>query len=421
MTDALHLLVVAQEFPYPPNHGGRADVWRRLCALKELGCRVALVCWYNDDEARRPTSASIEAVAATVDRLECFAIRRGLVSDVLRLARVAAGLPSHVASRILGLGERRRVEDLVRSFCPQAVLLDSPYGGHAALSVAQQFALPLFYRSHNIEHRYFRGQAGAAATLRDRLAWTFACLGLEKFERSVLGHARHYFDISADDLEFWKGQGFSAGSWLPPLTERRDRETREVADVSRQVADCGFLGNLNAPNNVQGLRWLVTEVMPLVWRERPDFTLAIGGSSPLPEVLALVATDARLSLHQDVPNARRFLESVTVLVNPVLTGSGVNVKTLDMLATDRPIVSTIQGVAGLPASLRSLCGVGQTPAEVGSLLVAALERPFVDLAARVAGRRLYSVDTVAAMVSMIRRSLPLTDSSGQPAHSGAVV
>jgi hypothetical protein len=416
--DALRMLVVAQEFPYPPNHGGRADVWRRLCALKELGCRVALVCWYNDDESRRPKAESIEAVAATVDRLELFAVRRGLVADLRRVARVVVGVPSHVASRILGSDDMRRVEDLVRSFSPQAVFLDSPYGGRAALEVARRFQLPLFYRSHNIEHRYFRGQARAAASLRDRFAWSVACRGLERFERSVLKAARHFFDISADDLEFWKNQGFASGSWLPPLTERRDRGSLESRDGSRRIADCGFLGNLNAPNNVQGLRWLITTVMPLVWRARPGFTLAIGGSAPLPEIVELVASDTRITLYQDVENAQDFLESVAVLVNPVLTGSGVNVKTLDMLATDRPIVSTMQGVAGLPPSLKRLCGVGQTATEVSLLLVQALDCPVVDLPARVAARRLFSKDTVTAMVSVIRQSLP-SAKVGEPLHSGS--
>ena len=41
----MKITIVAMEIPYPPIHGGRVDVWRRLKMLAELGTEIQLICW----------------------------------------------------------------------------------------------------------------------------------------------------------------------------------------------------------------------------------------------------------------------------------------------------------------------------------------------------------------------------------------
>ena len=38
------ILVVCPDFVYPPNHGGRVDIWNRIKALNKLGVCVDIVC-----------------------------------------------------------------------------------------------------------------------------------------------------------------------------------------------------------------------------------------------------------------------------------------------------------------------------------------------------------------------------------------
>jgi polysaccharide biosynthesis protein PslH len=135
-----------------------------------------------------------------------------------------------------------------------------------------------------------------------------------------------------------------SGRWLPPLPEQAFRE--RPLDV--QPSDVLFLGNLRTPNNIQGLRWLVAEVMPLLRQRRPDLTLTVVGSRPSPELVAELQLAPGVRLQADEPDVLPWLFGARVLVNPVATGSGVQLKTLDMLMTDAPIVSRAQGLSGLP-------------------------------------------------------------------------
>lgn len=404
MTQALSLVVVAQEFPYPPIHGGRADVWRRLQAFKALGARVALVCWYEAGKTD-PSDAELQVVHAVVDELVLFPKHGGLVNAALRLGRMALGTPSHAAARVPPSALADSALARLKAFGPQAVLLDSPYGGVFARRVCRHAGVPLFYRSHNIEHLYFLGQARAAVGLRDKLAWHLACLHLHAFERGLQLQAKVCFDISADDLQFWERQGVQSGYWLPPLPAAALDDVSSEVENANEVRELAFLGNLHTPNNVQGLQWLVEQVMPLVWNERPQTVLTIAGSRPNDTVRQLAASHERVQLVENVADVPRFLSESRVLVNPVLSGSGVNVKTLDMLMTDRPIVCTPQGVAGLPVEVQSLCATARAAADFARLVVDNLERPGIELQQRQLQRGQFSTQAIARMLNKIRAEI----------------
>ncbi len=407
----LKLVVVAQEFPYPPSHGGRADVWRRLRAMKALGAKLALVCWFDDADGKRPSPAEQRAVEAVVEILEATPKQRGIKHDLLRLARIAAGVPSHAAARVMAKESLTRIIERLAAFAPDALLLESPYGGVFALSACQELNVPMFYRSHNIEHKYFQGQAAAAVSLRDRLAWRVACFHLAAFEQRMMDAAEISFDISADDSAFWTARGVRNSVWLPPLPEATSYAGIVAKSIVQQDRELAFLGNLNAPNNVRGVRWLIEEVMPIVRQRRPQTVLTIAGSRPSIEIRTLVDEHSYVQLMEDIPDAPQFLAASRVLVNPVLTGSGVNVKTLDMLMTDRPIISTPQGVAGLVPEIKALCIVADSPGEFSDAVLMALAAPAVDYQAREAGRALFSIDAVATALDAICGVAQKPDSS----------
>jgi polysaccharide biosynthesis protein PslH len=401
MSHELRLVVVAQEFPYPPNHGGRADVWRRLRAFKELGVKLALVCWYEAGTST-PSGTDIAAVRQVVDCLHVVPKKGGMRRSILRLWRIAEGIPSHAAARVMEATQYADALKTIKSFVPDAVFLDSPYGGVFASKLCETLGLPMFYRSHNIEHKYFESQAEAAGSLRNKLAWRLACLHLHGFEKRMQQQSAVVFDISADDLRYWQSQGISTGVWLPPLPEAAlDTDSAGCSQIEN-VRELAFLGNLHAPNNVRGLLWFVNEVMPQVWAKRPQTIFTIAGARPVEDIKRLAKQCPQLQLVENVADATDFLASSCVLVNPVLTGSGVNVKTLDMLMTARPIVSTSQGVTGLPPDIKALCMVADSAADFATKILEALAKPEVDLKRRVAGRAAFSLDSVEAATQLMR-------------------
>ncbi len=117
--------------------------------------------------------------------------------------------------------------------------------------------------------------------------------------------------------------------------------------------------------------------------------------------MAELASIEGVQTYFDVADVTPYQFGARVLVNPVAVGSGVQLKMLDMLMTDAPIVTTSQGVSGLPPACRSQFGIADTPETFAEALVERLGDPGVDLVARRDARRLFDLDAVRAVLASL--------------------
>lgn len=392
----MRILVCAWDFPYPPRGGGRGDVWRRIVAFLRLGHEVMLLNLYDPDGPRAPSQESLDHVDSVLTARYSFAIKRSRGRTVRQLANMAR-VPWHVATRVPDAAERAEIDAAVRDFDPTVIWLDGPWFGELGLDLHEKLGVPLVYRSHNIEHLYLRRQAGAAKRRRDQIAWRLATVGLKRYELKLMRSAAVVFDISLHDLEFWRANGVTNNHWLPPLPELAVTQ----ASPERVPTDALFVGGLRTPNNVQGVRWLVDRVLPLVMATRPDVVVGVVGAYPAPDLVDELAALPSVRTFYDVPDITPYQFGAKVLVNPVAVGSGVQLKMLDMLMTDAPAVTRSQGLSGLPPEWAAEFDVADTAEDFAAAILRRLDDPGVSPAGRADIRRQFSVDAVASALALI--------------------
>lgn len=394
-------VVLAPDMPWPPNRGGRADVWRRLCALRSQGAEVFLVHIYLPCERMAPTEQHWHELIAQVDRHMAFPMRKGVALTLRRLAQ-APCLPWHAATRVLLPEEQTALISAVADFAPTAIWLEGPWFGVLARVLKSRFRLPILYRSHNIEFQYLRKQAFVAASPRDRIAWRLACVGLERFEWGLLQEADAVFDISMDDLAYWQSRGLKRGFWLPPLPEAAIGEPSE----DKYPCDLVFSGNLRTPNNLLGLNWLLEEVMPQVLAVDPSASLTVVGSGPDVLLRQRLLSLPYVATHFDVPSVNPYLHGARALLNPVFVGSGVQLKTLDMLSTATPIVTRSQGLRGLPSELARVVHVANTAVDFAAAILRARAHPDCWRDERARFRHHFSAQGVAERIATVLHDNP---------------
>lgn len=391
---ALKILCVTSEPPFPPNHGARVDVWNRYTLLRRAGCEIMLVTWAREP----PSSADRAALSEVFSVVEVRPVGRSLRDLVKRLWYLPVHSP-HVSSRLVPAGEVRAIADRAAAFGAQLVLAEEPYGAVLAMTLAERLELPLFYRSHNVEFRYMRSQARAATGMRRRVALRLASLHLEAFELALQQAARVVFDCSSTDAAYWKTRGVGHTMWLPNLFAHQPRQQRDWAGRPYDVV---FLGNLNTPNNVAGLAWFVGEVLPRLRRLHPGLRVCIAGSNPAAEVSDLLAGQPDVVLVRNPEKAEDVWSSGRVLINPVLTGSGSNVKSAEMLFYDAPLVTTPSGVREFPAWMRDEFAIGESAEAFADLIAQALRREGFELTAlRMRLRRFFGPEGIKTMLDAL--------------------
>lgn len=348
---------------------------------------------YDPEGVLKPGPDTFSEMDEVLTARLSYPIRRSPISTVRQLIGLAS-LPWHAAKAVPHGEDAARVKDFVRSSAPDLVWLDGPWLGELARSISQDWSIPLAYRSHNIEHIYLRRQARASASLRNRIAWRLAAIGVERYELDLMIAADRVLDISLDDREHWKRRGVPDVRWLPPLPELALTERPRSVVAS----DLLFVGGLSLPNNVRGVRWLLDDVLPIVRSVRPEVTITVVGASAGNAVRADLEADPAVVAHFDVPSVSPYLFGARVLVNPVSIGSGVQLKMLDMLMTDLPIVTRSQGVRGLPDEFVEQCRVADSAEAFAAAILQALDEGAVDSRARERLRRSFTPSAVAEAI-----------------------
>lgn len=352
-----------------------------------------LVHQFEPEPDRAPTASQLQDMDAVLTARFSYPILRGAGRTVRQLLGLHR-LPWHVAKAIPpDPAARRRVSD----FAPDVIWLEGPWLGEFARRVHEDTGAPIAYRSHNIEHLYLRRQAAASRSLRNRVAWTLATLGLAKYELDLMREARLVFDISIDDLASWRAHGVENIRPLPPLSE----VAISGPPASRIPGDVVFAGGLRLPNNIHGVRWLVDSVLPILLAARPDLTLSIVGSAPAADLRKELEANPAVRTFFDVPSVNPYLFGAAVLVNPVSIGSGVQLKMLDMLMTDAPIVTTTQGVRGLPPASHAQFEVADSPEDFATAILSRMHHPAIDPESRSRARDDFGLACIADALTAV--------------------
>ncbi|MCX5713256.1 MAG: glycosyltransferase family 4 protein, partial [Candidatus Omnitrophica bacterium] len=114
------------------------------------------------------------------------------------------------------------------------------------------------------------------------------------------------------------------------------------------------------PLNIFSVNKFIKEIWPKIQKRIPDARLRIAG--PICKVL-LCGVHAGVELVGYVENIADEYSNALVVVNPVVAGTGLKIKSLEALAYGKALLSTPAGVEGLPQRDGELFLIAHEPAD----------------------------------------------------------
>lgn len=144
-------------------------------------------------------------------------------------------------------------------------------------------------------------------------------------------------------------------------------DKQAVKHSSNQTYSICFTGNMSYAPNVDAARYLVQEVMPLVWSQIPSATVLLAGADPKPAVKAL--TGPKVTVSGRLDDIRTAYASAKIFVAPMRIGSGMQNKMLEAMSMGLPCVTTTLAAAPLGATAWKHLLVGDSAAELADLIV----------------------------------------------------
>jgi len=182
-----------------------------------------------------------------------------------------------------------------------------------------------------------------------------------KNETRGLNRADVIFAIQDKEREF-----FSTLTAKPVVTIGHIVSVRTPA-VAPGVNTILFVGSANQ-SNVVSIRHFIREVLPLIRERMPAAILKVAGG-----VCDEIADSEAVVKCGRVENLEGLYADATVVVNPIVVGTGLKIKNMEALGYAKPLVTTSIGAAGLEDGIGSAFLVADEPAQFAAAVVELLK------------------------------------------------
>jgi len=331
------ILVLSPYLPYPLSHGGAVRMFS-LCRALSARFDFVLACFREDDNP-------------DYDRLH--EIFRDVYVVGIDEMHHNASWPTQVSGY-----ESASMRALLPEICSELRidLLQVEYTQMAAYRETVPH-LPAILVEHDVTFSLYRQLAErekTAAAEREYKSWL-------RFESDRLLAFDTIWTMSELDRE----QVISAGG-APDRTvvvpNGVDLERFSSAGETWTAGEILYVGSFRHRPSYLGFEELCWSIMPLVWRTRPEARLrVVAGPNHERYWTGSMEIDSRITVQGFVQDVALLYRKCALAVVPLPVSAGTNIKLMEALASERAVVTTPVGCAGL-----SLCdGVDATIRELG--------------------------------------------------------
>lgn len=198
---------------------------------------------------------------------------------------------------------------------------------------------------HNVESVIWERHATAGRTFAHRAYFAGQARKMLNWENAVCRAVSHVVAVSDVDEQLMRSRfGVKSISSVPTGVDVDYFEKPQSASTAHDLV---FVGSMDWMPNIDGMRWFLSEVFPIIQSKRPGCTLAIVGRNPPPSLVE-AAKGPQVTITGTVPDVRPFLWQSSVSIVPLRIGGGTRLKIFEAMAAGAPVVSTTIGAEGLP-------------------------------------------------------------------------
>jgi sugar transferase (PEP-CTERM/EpsH1 system associated) len=376
--------------PYAPTPI-RVRPYQLVRTLAEQGHEITLATLWTTD-AERVDLAQIAPYCASV--VAHHLSRWRALSNVLQSAWTSKPLQSAYCRQP---ELARSLATLLRTQHFDVVHVEHLRGAHYGLAAQGLLGkaaskTPVVWDSVDCITHLFEQAVQHSRNLRGRLITQLDLARTRRYEGWLVGQFNRVFVTSTVEKR--------ALMRLCPLGEMVDDQVTVIANGvdleyfapqsgTRSETGLVFSGKMSYHANVTAALFLVHEIMPRVWEQRPEVTLAIVGAEPPAEIRALATAGEarRVTVTGTVPDMRPYLRNATLAVAPIVYGAGVQNKLLEAMACGTPVVTTPLAASGLHAQATTTMAVGEGAEQLAATILHLLSDQPARMALGQRGRR----------------------------------
>lgn len=344
----MKILYCTTVLPSQRRTGGEIASQSFIDALRRAGHSVSVLGYRRPDETK---PLGIDEVSVGSRPIESDSA--GARSAVWMLSALVSGRP-YSCEKYVSRAYSKALRSSIASTSRCVVILD--HAQVAFLANCLPPDIPTVFVAHNVEAELYRSQVELQPSSLRRWLFRREAGLIDALEVRLASRASQTWVLTEHDAFAFRKKVDAAKVIRCDLPGLAD-----TTEASREIDltwDVGLIGTWTWNANAQGLRWFMDHVVPLLPK---TVRVAVAGKG------SEGITHAPVDSLGFVPDAMEFMRSCRVVCIPSTAGGGVQIKTIDAIASGRPIVATsvaLRGIETPPATVT----VGDQPETFAKLV-----------------------------------------------------
>jgi glycosyltransferase involved in cell wall biosynthesis len=335
----MKILMLCNKSPWPKREGGPIAMHAMISGLLQAGHNVKVLAANTNKYTVDPETIPCDFKERT--QIEFVNIDLSL-SFSGALYNFLAGKSYHI-TRFHTRAFAQKITEVLQKETYDIIQLETLQMATYLDIIRKYSKAPVILRAHNIEHKIWQRIADNCSNPFKRIYLTHLYRALKRFEIGILNKMDGIVAITPVDARNFDRLSHSTNIISIPFGI--NLETLSEDPIQPEEASLFHIGTMNWFPNEESIKWLITEVWPMVLKRLPDIELHLAGRYMPDWLLKLSAP--QVTVEGEVPDVWEYMQRFSIMVVPLFSGSGIRIKIVEAMAAGKAIITTAIGAEGI--------------------------------------------------------------------------
>ena len=343
----MRLLQLTNKPPYPPNDGSSIAVYNMSCGLINNGVDLTLLCI----NTKKHFKADNEVDADFKGKSNYHAVYKDTDVTAFGAACNLFSNQSYFVSRFYFKEFEEKLIFLLKEKEFDVIQLESIFLGNYIAVIKKYSKAKITVRTHNAEHLIWERMITNESNLVKKKYLSLQTKRLKKFEKNILQSVDAIVTITEIDKQYFKQWGVTTPFHVSPTgIQLPQYKVNHAEELPNSVF---HFGSMDWMPNEEAVLWFINNVWDKVLAKIPQAKFYVIGRGMGEKILSL--SKPNVVVIGKIQNAEKVYHHYTVMVVPLLSGSGMRIKMIEGMAYAKPIVSTSIGAEGIAVTANKTC------------------------------------------------------------------
>ncbi len=338
----MRILQICNKLPYPPKDGGAIAILNLTKGLRLNGHHVKILAMNTSKHYINPEE--VLNVMQDIAEFEYVNINTDInyISAVLNL--LFSRLPYN-AERFITKEFSNKLAEILKEGKFDVVQLEGLYLTPYIKTIRKYSDAKIALRTHNIEHEIWDRIVYNTNNIIKRIYFQILAKRIKKLEIESLDRYDLLVPITQRDADILNNLGNHKPYHVCP--SGLDIKNDTINNKDTHYPSLFFLGSLDWIPNQEGLLWFLKNVWIKINNENPEIKFFIAGRNAPKKLTERILKYNNIVFKGEVEDAIEFMKDKSVMIVPLLSGSGMRVKIIEGMALGKAIITTAIGAEGI--------------------------------------------------------------------------